>query len=43
MTRVVTHIVDLPPTFPIREGRAELGHCFYAVKDKAKDYLSLEV
>ncbi len=43
MTRVYTHIVDLPPSLPIREGGPEVRHCFYAVRDKAKDYLSLEV
>lgn len=42
MTRVYTHIVDsLPP--PNTTGWAGLYHCFYAVRDKAKDYLSLEV
>lgn len=42
MTRVATHIVDVPP-LPNTTGRAELFHCFYAVLDMAKDYLSLEV
>lgn len=44
MTRVYTHIVDLPPASQYeREGGPEVRHCFYAVRDKAKDYLSLEV
>lgn len=33
----------LAPSLPIREGGSEVRHCFYAVRDKAKDYLSLEV
>ena len=33
----------LTPSLPIREGGPGARHCFYAVRDKAKDYLSLEV